>query len=96
MSAAPAPQERSDLDAKIDAALARIDAALPAIHKRIADSKADESAPSLTPSPETCQLTFQRTQQALVKLVQEMKDSDTFDIAVRADRERRKAERTKS
>jgi hypothetical protein len=92
MQPAPSPK-KSDVEEQIDDAIAAIDKALPKIHRRAAAAKSDDAPPALTPVPGAGQAHFMRSQQALSKLAQEMKDSDTFtalDVT-----ELRKSERLK-
>lgn len=76
-AAAPLPKKKQvEMDEKIDDAIAKIDAALPVIHQKVAQARESGRAPS--PSPATSGFSvknFMRTQQRLQTLAREMQES---------------------
>ena len=84
MATAPLPRRQVEMDAKIDEAIAKIDAALPVIFEKVAQARQSNSTPTPTPPTATAGFkvqNFTRTQQTFSQLAREMQESaDAFDI----------------
>jgi len=86
MATAPLPRRQVEMDAKIDEAIAKIDAALPVIFEKVAQARQSNSTPTPTPPTPTATAGFKvqnftRTQQTFSQLAREMQESaDAFDI----------------